>query len=471
MTLQEFLNSLKGKTVAFCGIARTNIPVMELFYSKGAKIVARDINTNQSAAQDILKKVEAKLILGENYLDDLNEDMVFRAPGIPFTLPQFQDAIKRGVNVTSELELFLEYCPCKIFAVTGSDGKTTTTSMIAEMLKVDGNRVHLGGNIGRALFPTIEDISPYDVAVVELSSFQLISMTKSPDVAVITNITPNHLDVHKNMKEYVDAKRNIFLNQKEKSRLVLNIDNDITSSFSSEAKCEVWEFSRENEVQQGMYEKNGIIYQLGKPFIRSDEIKLQGGHNVENFMAAACAVYGTVSNESIIAVAKTFGGVAHRTEFVREFLGVKYYNDSIASSPTRVIKGTLSMYDQKIILIVGGADKKVPFDELGEIICDKVKALIVIKPIEQIEGFKPSAADKISTAVMGAKYYCIGHPLIIRVATMDDAVKAAREVSVSGDIVSLSPACTAFDMYKDFEVRGNHYKEIVMKLHEFENEK
>lgn len=469
MNIEEFFNDINGKTIAFCGIGRSNLPVMELFHKKGAKIVARDKNTaladpNSSDAAKILEKINAKLILGENYLDNLNEYMVLRTPGIPYTFPEFQKAVKNGVNVTSEMEIFFELCPCKIYAVTGSDGKTTTTSMIAEILKNNEDRVYIGGNIGRPLLPLIEDMTEYDVAVVELSSFQLMSMTKSPDVAVITNLSPNHLDVHKDMDEYIDAKRNVYMHQSTSSKTILNMDNSITKTFVNDIKGEVLGFSSETEITKGAYAKDGCIYINGEFLMKASDMKLQGKHNVENFMAAICAVYDDVSADSIFAVAKTFGGVAHRAEFVREFEGVKYYNDSIASSPTRTIKGTLSMYDRKIILIVGGADKGVSFDELGKVICERSKVLIVVKPKEKLFGFKDSAGDKISNAVLKYRYFYDGVILVIRVTNMNDAVKAAREVAQKGDIVSLSPACTSFDMYKDFEARGNHYKEIVTEL-------
>lgn len=466
MKTELFFQNLKGKTIGFCGIARSNLPVMELFAQKGAKIVARDKNENLSVdSLNILKSIDAKMILGKDYLKNLNEDLVLRTPGIPFTLPEFQEAIKNGVNITSEMELFFELCPCKIYAITGSDGKTTTTSMIAQMLKEDEKRVHLGGNIGRPLLPIIENISKYDVAVVELSSFQLISMKNSPDVAVVTNLSPNHLDVHKDMQEYVDAKKNIFLYQDDTNKVVLNRDDELTYACKDEIKSKLWAFSRVNEVANGAYVKDDAIFVNDEKLLDISDIKLEGNHNVENFLAACLAVWGDVSEESIVSVAKTFGGVAHRAELVREFNGVKYYNDSIASSPSRTIKGTLSMYDKKIILIAGGADKAVEFDELGKVICDKVKVLILVKPKKQLPGFKLSAADKISTAVMCASK--LSSPLVIRVSTMDEAVAAAKEIAGKGDIVSLSPACTSFDMYNNFEVRGNHFKELVMKLNDF----
>lgn len=469
MTVKDFFEFIKGKKIGFCGIGRTNIPLMEMFIKKGASVTARDKNENLGEAALRLKALGVKLILGSDYLESIDEDMLFRAPGIPYTLPEFQKARENGCIVTSELEVFFDLCPCKIYAVTGSDGKTTTTSIIAEILKEDDKRVHLGGNIGRPLLPIIEDISRFDVAVVELSSFQLISMRRSPDVAVVTNLSPNHLDVHKDMQEYVNAKKNIVLHQNAFSRTVLNMDNEITNNFKKYVRGELWGFSLKEKPKRGVYTQDGQIFVCGKPFMKTDIIKIPGVHNVENYMAAIGAVWGDVSRESIISVARTFGGVPHRVELVREFMGVSYYNDSIASSPSRTMAGTLSLYDKKIIMIAGGADKNVPFDELGAKICEKVKVLILIKPKDQLPGFKPSAADKISGAVTGSKEYFHGNPMIIRVETMDEAVAAAREAAEKGDVVSLSPSCTAFDMYKDFEVRGNHFKEIVNSMSEFDS--
>ncbi len=470
MDKDNFFELLKGKKVSFCGIGRTNLPLVEMFKKKGAHVSVRDRSENIGEAEEFLNKLGVISYLGKDYLKGLeDEDVVFRAPGVPFTLPEFQRAIRNGVTVTSELEVFFDLCPCKIFAITGSDGKTTTSSIIYEMLKADGKRVHLGGNIGKALLPLIEDISPYDYVVVELSSFQLISMRKSPDVAVITNISPNHLDVHKDMDEYIEAKKNIFSHQSGFSRTVINADNEITKSFAPEIRGEMFAFSRHTLTKKGAYVKDGSIYVNDEKVIDTKDIKLPGDHNIENYLAAICAVWGDVDKQSILVTARTFGGVAHRVEFVREFEGVKYFNDSIASSPTRVIAGTLSLHDEKIILIAGGADKGIDFDELGNIICKKVKVLILVKPEKPIDGFKPSAADKISLSVTKSYRYCTNNPIIIRVHTMDEAVHAAREIAHEGDIVSLSPACTAFDMFKDFEVRGNYYKEIVMKLNKFED--
>ena len=456
MNTQQFFRYLKGRTVAFCGVGRTHMPLIELFQEKGAVVTVRDQRPLEKLGEngEILRSLGVELRLGEDYLQDLNEDIIFRTPGMRYHLPQLEEARARGCAVTSELELFFRLCPCKIYGVTGSDGKTTTTSIIAEFLKAQGRTVHLGGNIGKPLLPEIESIAPEDVAVVELSSFQLISMRESPDVAVVTNLSPNHLDVHKDMQEYIDAKKNILLHQGALSRTVLNAGNEITAAFAPEVRGDCWMFRRGAPVERGVWCDGENIYVHGEKLLEVSQIKIPGWHNVENYMAAIAAVWGDVEPQTIRHVAETFAGVEHRAEFVRELGGVKYYNDSIATSPTRVISGMLSLFPQKILMIAGGYDKHIPFEPLGPAVCEKVKTLILLG----------STAQKIQDAVMAAPQYREGCPEILRVETMEEAVAAAAAHAQPGDIVSLSPACAAFDLYPNFEVRGRHFKEIVNKL-------
>ena len=456
MNTQQFFRYLKGRTVAFCGVGRTHMPLIKLFQEKGAVVTVRDQRPLEKLGEngEVLQSLGVELRLGEDYLQDLNEDIIFRTPGMRYHLPQLEEARARGCAVTSELELFFRLCPCKIYGVTGSDGKTTTTSIIAEFLKAQGRTVHLGGNIGKPLLPEIESIAPEDVAVVELSSFQLISMRESPDVAVVTNLSPNHLDVHKDMQEYIDAKKNILLHQGALSRTVLNAGNEITAGFAPEVRGDCWMFRRGAPVERGVWCDGESIYVHGEKLLEVSQIKIPGWHNVENYMAAIAAVWGDVEPQTIRHVAETFAGVEHRAEFVRELGGVKYYNDSIATSPTRVISGMLSLFPQKILMIAGGYDKHIPFEPLGPAVCEKVKTLILLG----------STAQKIQDAVMAAPQYREGCPEILRVETMEEAVAAAAAHAQPGDIVSLSPACAAFDLYPNFEVRGRHFKEIVNKL-------
>ncbi|MFR7485473.1 MAG: UDP-N-acetylmuramoyl-L-alanine--D-glutamate ligase [Acutalibacter sp.] len=456
MNKEQFFTSIQGKTVTFCGIGRSHMPLIRLFQEKGALVSARDKRSLEELGDNgkALQEWGVQLILGENYLEDLREDIIFRTPGMKYHLPQLEAARKRGAAVTSEMEVFFQLCPCKIYAVTGSDGKTTTTSIIAELLKAQGKTVHLGGNIGKPLLPEIESIQPEDCAVVELSSFQLISMRESPDVAVVTNLSPNHLDVHKDMQEYIDAKKNILLHQGAFSRTVLNAGNEITASFAPQVRGDCWMFRRGAPVERGVWCDGETIYVHGQTLLPISQIRIPGWHNVENYMAAIAAVWGDVEPQTIRRVAETFAGVEHRAEFVRELRGVKYYNDSIATSPTRVISGMLSLFPQKILLIAGGYDKHIPFEPLGPAVCEKVKTLILLG----------DTAQKIQDAVQAAPQYQEGCPEILRVDNMEQAVAVAAAHAQPGDIVSLSPACAAFDLYPNFEVRGRHYKDIVNGL-------
>lgn len=458
--VKMFFDSVKGKKVTFCGIGTSNLPLIELFAKNSADVYACDKKSYEQLGENakIAEKAGAKLILGDDYLKNLDTDILFRSPGTPFYKEELEEMKSRGVVVTSEMEVFFDLCPCKIIAVTGSDGKTTTTTIISEMLKAAGFNVHLGGNIGKPLLPEIESISPEDFAVVELSSFQLISMRKSPDIAVVTNLAPNHLDIHKDMQEYVDAKKNIILHQNAFSKAVLNLDNDIANSFDKDVRGQVSKFSRRNTVKNGAY-LNGttIVYSdYGRETSVMDikDIKIPGMHNVENYLAAVTALWGIVTPEIMKKVAQEFSGVAHRAEFVRELDGVKYYNDSIASSPTRTALGTLSLYDEKIIIIAGGYDKHIPYEPLGPVICKKVKTLILLG----------DTAGKIKKAVTECGEYSENNPKIIMVNNMEEAVNEARENAVKGDIVSLSPASASFGLYKNFEERGNHFKDLVNSL-------
>ncbi len=458
--ITDFFNDIKGKKIAFCGLGVSNLPLVKLFTEKDMDILACDKVDENNVSNEILnlKNLGVKLKLGKDYLKDLNVDIIFRSPGINFLHPELQKARQNGTAVTSEMEVFFDLCPCKIIAVTGSDGKTTTSTIISKILEHSGKRVHLGGNIGTPLLPTIEKINKNDIAVVELSSFQLMSMRSSPDIAVVTNIGPNHLDVHKDMNEYVSAKKNIFVHQNAFSKTILNFDNKITRDFYSECRGKTIFFSTSKELNSGTFLKNGVIYFKSgdkcTPVINTQDIKIPGVHNVENYLAAICATIDEVNIDDIVSVAKNFNGVEHRIEFVRDFNGVKYYNDSIASTPTRVIKGTLSLFDKKIILIAGGYDKKVPFDAFGDAVVNKVSHLILLG----------QTADEIEKAVKNSSKYTEGNPEIVRLDNMTQAVNLAREIAKNGDIVALSPACASFGLYKNFDERGKHFKSLVNSL-------
>lgn len=459
--IENFFNDLKTKKVAFIGTGVSHNDLIRLFLKKGISVTILDRKTKDKF-EDIyneFKSLGADFILGDAYLDSLNKfDVVFRTPGMYFNNPALTKAREDGVVVTSEMEVFFDLCPCKIYAVTGSDGKTTTTTLISEMLSESGFTVYKGGNIGKALLPVIENIKENDRAVVELSSFQLISMRKSPDVAVITNIAPNHLDVHGTMEEYIESKVNIIAHQTAFSRTVLNLDNEITNGLSSKVRGKLVKFSRHSVPERGAYlnENNVLCYKENgevTEVVKAEDIRIPGMHNVENYLTAISAVWGEVKPETIVKVAKNFGGVEHRIEFVRELDGVKWYNDSIATSPTRVLAG-LNSFNQKLIVIAGGYDKKIPFEPMAETVNEKVKALILMG----------LTAPKIEKAITEAANYNPENIKIYHADSMENAVEIAKEISTNGDIVTLSPACASFDLYPNFEVRGNHYKRLVEAL-------
>lgn len=459
MDCKQFFKQIKGKKIAMCGIGVSNTPLILNFLSKGAKVYACDRRSREMLGEiaDQLENAGAELRLGEGYLDNLEVDIIFRTPGMNFYLPELESARKKGIAVTSEMEVFFDLCPATVFAVTGSDGKTTTTTLISKMLEAEGKRVFVGGNIGKPLLPEIENITSDDYVVVELSSFQLISMRKSPDVAVVTNVAPNHLDVHKDMDEYVEAKKNVILHQNAFSRTVLNKDNDITDGFKPFVRGQSLSFSMESKVNNGAWcSKDGVIYMsyrgIDAPIMHRDEIAILGDHNVENYLAAISAVWGYVSVDSIKKVAHEFMGVEHRIELVREVNGVKYYNDSIASSPSRTIAG-LKAFKQKVWLIAGGYDKHIPYEPMVPYVLEKVEKLLLCG----------ATAQAIEDAVRNDKNYN-GNPEIIRVKDIAEAVDYASKNAKSGDIVTLSPASASFDCFPNFVARGNYFKDLVNKL-------
>ncbi len=454
--VSDFYTWVQGKTVAVCGIGRNNLPVVHQLLSHGARVRACDKRdrTALGSAADELEAAGAELVLGENYLSELDADLVLRTPGMKPYLPEFEAARARGIPVSSEMELFFALCPCPIYAVTGSDGKTTTTSIIAGLLRAAGKTVHLGGNIGRPLLPEIESVRETDVAVVELSSFQLTRMTQSPHVAVVTNVAPNHLDWHTDMDEYIEAKRNLVSYQQAGDRAVLNADNAVTAGFADSVPGrEICCFSRKTPQTDGAWlREDGMLCMtqngVTTPVVKDTDIRIPGVHNIENYLAAIAAVWGEVAPETIAEFARTFGGVPHRCELVRVRRGVKWYNDSIGSSPSRTMAG-LRAFDRKVILIAGGYDKHIPYDPLGPVAADTVKHAVLLG----------ATAPKIEAAIRA----CSGLP-ISHAADMTDAVAQAAAVAAEGDIVFLSPASASFDMYKNFEERGEHFKQLVSAL-------
>ena len=459
-TMSTYLESLRGQSIAVIGMGVSNTPLIRTLLRAGLKVTVCDKSSRERAGEvaSELESLGAKLRLGPGYLEKIHKaDVIFRTPGLSPNTPELLKAVEGGSVLTSEMELFFRLCPWRIIGVTGSDGKTTTTTLISEFLKEAGLNVYLGGNIGRPLLPDVDGMTSDDIAVVELSSFQLMSMDRSPNVAVFTNLSPNHLDYHHTMEEYTEAKLNIFCHQSPQDRAIFNYDNDITRSLAKAAVGRTMLFSRKQRLEEGVYVRDGAIWltnDMGsREVLPMADIHIPGVHNIENYMAAIAAVDGIVPDKCVRAVAQRFTGVEHRIELVRELDGVTYYNDSIGTSPTRTM-ACLDSFQQKLILIAGGYDKGVPFTQLGVEIVRHVKVLILTgdtasairKAVEEAEGFAESGLTLIEAEDLSA------------------AVTTARDAAQEGDVVVLSPACAAFDRFKNFMERGKLFKQLVNDL-------
>lgn len=480
--LNQFKKDIVTKRVAVLGIGISNTPLIRYLGEMGVQITAFD-RAEASAlepAMDALKGLDIKYSLGPYYLDGLHGfDVIFKTPKVRFDIPQLLREAEAGVEITSEMEVFCKLCPARIFAVTGSDGKTTTTTLIYKILSQNGYKCWLGGNIGTPLLDRIDEIAEDDMVILELSSFQLHTMRNRIQTAVVTNLSPNHLDVHTSMQEYSDAKKNIFLYQSEFDTLVANYDNDATRKFTDEAPGKVIFFSRSESLDEGVIlSGNSIYYRTGKQehhVINTEDILIPGVHNVENYMAAIGATIDFVEAPDVKAIATTFRGVEHRNEHVRDIKGVSFYNDSIGTSPTRTI-ASLNAFKKPVILIAGGYDKNIPYDVLGETLVNRVKSLVLLG---QTAGkIEKALQDEVGRTGRGADIP------VIHCLTMEEAVKSAYENALKGtaritnkgtskdasedtavnDIVLLSPASASFDMYKSFEARGLEFKKIVNSL-------
>ena len=453
--LKEYIESIKDKSVSVIGIGVSNTPLIRLLAENGVKVTAFDKKSREQlgALASDLENLGVKLTLGPDYLSEVTGDIIFRTPGLRPDVPALLRARERGAEITSEMEVFLSLCPCMTIGVTGSDGKTTTTTIISELLKKSGRRVFTGGNIGTPLLDRTDEMTASDVCVLELSSFQLLTMNKSTDISVLTNLAPNHLDVHKDMDEYIRAKENIFVHGGEGSLLAANMDNDIAFLCSRKAPGGLRYFSRRYKRAFAFCDQKGGIFLNGSFLMNARDIRLPGVHNIENYMAAFCAVFGLVSPEDMVQVAKEFGGVEHRLELVRTLNGVKYYNDSIGTSPSRTIAG-LNSFDRKVILIAGGYDKHIPFEPLGPAVLEHVKALYLCGATE----------EKIYQAVVNTEGYSSERLPIYFYPDYPSMLRAIKERAESGDIVLFSPACAAFDRFPNFMKRGEYFKELVMGL-------
>lgn len=439
------------------------MPLIDYLYELKAQVTVFDRTEVKDLKPAIVRKITnygMGMSFGENYLDELiGFDIIFRSPSCLPTTPQLMAEAERGAIITTEIEMVIELCPGKVIGVTGSDGKTTTTTLISEILKAKDDNVFLGGNIGTPLFTRISEMTPDDIVVLELSSFQLMDMKISPHIAVITNITPNHLDKHTDMEEYISAKKNIFKYQTENDLLVLNYDNEITREFEKEAPGKCMFFSSKNKIPNGYivddhkikYCENGLRSHI----LDTKEMKLRGTHNFENATAAIIATKDLVDSKTVCETILNFKGVEHRLELVLETKDrVKWYNDSVSSSPTRTIAGLNSFNLRNIILIAGGYDKNLDYTPLAKPIVENCKELILLG--ETTNKIEKTVKTELKNQDKKLKIH--------KCTDLRETVEIAKQVAVQGDVVLFSPASASFDMFKNFAERGKAFKKYVKEI-------
>lgn len=460
--LEEFNNYIKFRKVAVIGLGVSNLPLLDYLHEKKAKVTVfdqRTIDQIPKEVMDIITQNSFEFSLGENYLSKLQGfDLILRSPSCLPTIPELVAEAERGALVTTEIELLIKMCPAKIIGVTGSDGKTTTTSLIYAILKEAGYNTWLGGNIGIPLFTKLPEMESDDIVVLELSSFQLMEMNVSPSISVITNITPNHLNIHKDYEEYIDAKKNIFKYQDENGILVLNYDNEITKECGKEANGKVIYFSSQEKLENGYIVDEGVIKEcedgVRKHIMECKSAKLRGIHNYQNICTALAATKTLVDTEKAVETIKEFNAVEHRLEFVREVNGIKWYNDSASSSPTRTISGINAFEGEEIILIAGGYDKNLDYTPLAKPVVDNVKALILMG----------QTSNKIFDAVTIEMEKQNKNVKIYMCDSLQEVINTARKIANSGDTVLFSPGSASFDMFKNAYDRGNQFKQAVNNL-------
>ena len=454
--------NFKNKKIAVIGLGVSNIPLIDYLKDGQADVTVFDDREEDKIASDVMEKVKKygfKYFLGKGNLENLNGfDLIFRSPSCMPTKPELVAEKQRGAIVTTEIEQLMKMVPCKVVGITGSDGKTTTTTLTYEILKNAGYNVHLGGNIGIPLFTKLNEIKPEDIIVLELSSFQLMEMEISPDIAAITNITPNHLNIHKDYQEYIDSKKNIFTKQNESGILVLNADNELTNLCKNESNGKVIMFSSTQKLENGYIVEDGIIKKcedgIRRHILNTADLKLKGIHNFQNVCTALALTETLVDIENAIETIKEFSGVHHRLELVRTINGVEWYNDSASTSPTRGISALNSLNDKEIILIAGGADKNLDYTPIGKPIVDKVKSLILIG----------QTAPKIYDAVKTELELQNKELDIHMCETFMQSLELAKRLAKPGQVVLFSPASTSFDMFKDMYDRGDQFKAAVNKF-------
>lgn len=459
--LIEFEEYIKFRKVAIIGLGVSNLPLLDYMYDKRAKVTTFDEREEKQIPKQVMDKIKNygfNFYFGKKSLENLNGfDIIFRSPSCLPTRKELKQEEANGAMITTEIEMLMKICPCKIIGVTGSDGKTTTTSLIYSILQNAGFNTYLGGNIGNPLFTKLSEMKPEDIVVLELSSFQLMGMEVSPNISAITNITPNHLNIHKDYEEYIEAKKNIFKYQKENDVLILNYDNEITRNSSKEAKGKVIFFSRKEKVDNGFIVDGRCIKKcedgIREHIFNGEDAILRGNHNLENIATALAVTKDLVPAQQAIETIKKFKPVEHRIEFVKEIDQVKWYNDSASSTPTRTLSG-LNAFDEDIILISGGYDKNLDYKPLGKPIVEKVKALLLIG----------QTSGKIFEAVK-QELENQGKSLDIYMCeTLEETVQLAKKLAKPQNVVLFSPASASFDMFKDFADRGNQFKKLVNEL-------
>ena len=455
--LEEFNKSIENKKIAIIGIGVSNIPLVEYFSKHDANVTVFDRKTLDKLdekAIETIKKYNIDYSLGENNLSKLKGfDYIFRSPSCRPDTKELVEEANRGAIITSEIEMLIKLCPGTVVGITGSDGKTTT-SLTYAILKEKGYDCYLGGNIGIPLFTKLNEMTPESIVVLELSSFQLMNMEVSPKISVITNISPNHLDIHKSYQEYIDCKKNIFLHQSSDGILVLNADNEITSKMKSEANGKVIMFSSKQKLDNGVIYDNKTIKfcedGLRRHVIDVKNVKLRGVHNYENICAAIAATASLVDIDTQIKAISEFSGVEHRLEYIRTINDVKWYNDSIGTSPSRTIAG-LNSFDEKIVLIAGGYDKHLDYTPIAKPIVENVSALVLVG----------ATTEKIYEAVTKELKSQNKEMPIVKCQTLEETIKIANQLAKPGEVVLFSPASASFDMFKNFAERGNIFKQLV----------
>lgn len=459
--LEEFEKKLEKQKVAVIGLGVSNIPLIDYLYQKGAETAIFDDREENKIDKQIIEKIKEykfTYYLGKDNLKNLKGyDIIFRSPSCLPTKTELVEEKARGAIITTEIEQLMKIAPCKIIGITGSDGKTTTTTLTYEVLKNAGYNCYLGGNIGIPLFTKLNEIKPDDIIVLELSSFQLMDMDMSPDISAITNITPNHLNIHKDYQEYIDAKKNIFKHQNVNGVVVLNADNEITNNCQDEAKGKIVLFSSKQKLKYGYIVEDGIIKEcndgIRKHIVSAKDLKLKGIHNLENICTVLALTEDLVDTDEAIKTIKEFSGVHHRLELVRTLNDVEWYNDSASTTPTRGISA-LNSFNKEIVLIAGGADKNLDYTPIAKPIIEKVKSLILIG----------QTATKIYEAVKKELEKQNKTLDIHMCETLKQSIELAKRIAKPGQIVLFSPASTSFDMFKDMYDRGNKFKEEVNKL-------